>query len=254
MSLSTAQQELKSRFITARGQWDDEWEAVLRLNSGYLESYLNLQQAAQGRNRLPPKIQEFIHIAIAACTTHIHSPAIRAHIRSARSLGATQKEIMEVIGLTSLVGIHTVTLGAPILLEVMEELGIEVASGEDAAAKLESERARIKEAFIQRRGFWTETWNPILQLDPAFFESYSDFSSLASNTSALEPKYREIIICAFDAATTHLFARGTRIHMRNALRLGATPDEVMEMLEITCLMGIHGVTTGAGVLMEEMGV
>jgi hypothetical protein len=39
--------------------------------------------------------------------------------------------------------------------------------------------------------------------------------------------------------------------MRNALQLGATAEEVMEMLEITSLMGIDGVTTGLGQLMEE---
>ncbi|KAF9886576.1 hypothetical protein FE257_011348 [Aspergillus nanangensis] len=245
-----AQQQLKDRFLAARGGWDKDWEAVLRLSSAYFEAYLNLQHSSQGRGRLPPKIQEFIYIAVAACATHIHVPAVRAHIHAARSHGATSEEIMEVIGLTSLVGIHTVTLGAPILIELMEEEGITGTTGENVE-HLETERARIKDAFIQRRGFWTDTWNPLLQLDPEFFESYMEFSSLASQSRAIEPKYREVIICAFDAATTHLYGRGTRIHMRNALRLGATPNEIMEMLEITSLMGMDGVTAGAGVLLAE---
>jgi alkylhydroperoxidase/carboxymuconolactone decarboxylase family protein YurZ len=93
--------------------------------------------------------------------------------------------------------------------------------------------------------FWTDTWNPLLELDPQFFESYANFSSFASHSRTFEPKYREIVVCAFDAATTHLYGGGTRMHMRNALKLGATPDELMEMLEITSLVGIDGVTTGA---------
>lgn len=251
MALTAAQQHLKERFLDARGQWTADWEAILRLSPEYFESYLRLQDSAQARRRLPPKIQEFVYIAVAACTTHIHTPAIRAHIQAARDVGATQKEIMEVLGLTYLVGIHTVTLGAPILLELMEELGMSKAHLH--SPQLEAERAKIKEDFIRRRGFWTETWNPLLELDPVFFESYADFSALASSSRTLEPKYREIVVCAFDAATTHLYGRGTKIHMRNALKLGASPDEIMEMLEITSLMGIDGVTAGVGQLTDTGG-
>ena len=39
--------------------------------------------------------------------------------------------------------------------------------------------------------------------------------------------------------------------MRNALKEGTTPDELMEMLEITSLMSIDGVTASAAVLTEK---
>lgn len=99
-----------------------------------------------------------------------------------------------------------------------------------------------------------DTWNPILDLDPQFFEAYVDFSSLPSQTNVLEAKDRELITCAFDAATTHLYARGTKIHMRNALKLGAKPGEIMEMLELTMLMGIHGAVVAAPLLLDQLGV
>ncbi|KAL3474455.1 carboxymuconolactone decarboxylase [Aspergillus californicus] len=244
--------KLKERFLRTRGVWDDDWEAVLCQTPAYFECYLNLRDAAQGRTWLPPKVQEFICIAVAACTTHIHSPAIRSHIQAARAVGATADEIAEVIGLTYLVGIHTVTLGAPILLELMAEQSINVDADAKEAENLDRERQRIKESFIRSRGFWTDSWNPLLELDPTFFEAYSDFSASASASETLEPKYRELIVCAFDAATTHLYGRGTRIHMQNALRLGATPNEVMEMLEITSLMGIDGVTVATRLLLEQV--
>ena len=40
--------------------------------------------------------------------------------------------------------------------------------------------------------------------------------------------------------------------MRNALQLGATPEEVLEMLEITSLMGIDGVYASAPILYEHL--
>jgi alkylhydroperoxidase/carboxymuconolactone decarboxylase family protein YurZ len=249
MSLNETPAQLQQRFADLRGIWTPEWEAILKLSPAYFKAYLNLHAASQNKNHLSPKMQEFIFIAVAASPTHIHIPAIKAHIQAALTLGATAAEITEVIGLTTLLGIHTVTLGAPILLELMEEEGIKNTTGVDS-----SERQRIKDNFIQQRGFWTDTWNPILDLDPHFFKAYVDFSSLPSQTNVLDPKDRELITCSFDAATTHLYARGTKIHMRNALKLGASPGEVMEMLELTMLMGIHGVVVAAPLLLEQLGL
>jgi alkylhydroperoxidase/carboxymuconolactone decarboxylase family protein YurZ len=42
---------------------------------------------------------------------------VRRHIRKALDLGATQEEITAVLQLTSVLGIHTMSLGAPILHE-----------------------------------------------------------------------------------------------------------------------------------------
>jgi len=40
--------------------------------------------------------------------------------------------------------------------------------------------------------------------------------------------------------------------MRNALRYGATPAELMELLEIVSVIGIHGATLGAPILANEL--
>lgn len=207
-------EQLKQRFLAQRGVWDEDWDALLTLNPSFFRGYLDIRDASQRRQRLSPKLQEFIYIAVAACCTHMHSPAVRAHIKAALRLGATKEEIMEVVNLTYLVGIHTVTLGAPTLLELLEEQG--QGAGE---LFLDESRVQIKNKFVERRGFWTDTWNPLLQLDPEFFDSYVEFSSHSSRAGVLAPMDRELITCAFDAATTHLYSRGTKIHMRNALKV-----------------------------------
>lgn len=245
-------EQLRERFEAQRGVWSPEWEALARLQPHYLEGYLKIQSISQSRQRLPAKIQELCYIAVAASVTHIHINAVKAHIQAALALDATKDEIMEVVGLSYLLGVHTVTLGFPILAELMEELNIGRDSGQINTIA-GAQRTRIKEKFIRDRGFWPPTFGILLELDPDFFESYTEFSSISSRSGTLEPKYREIIICALDAATTHLYPRGTKIHMRNALELGATPDEVIEMLEITSLMGIDGVSAVSPYLLEQLG-
>lgn len=69
---------------------------------------------------------------------------------------------------------------------------------------------------------------------------------------ALEPQVRELIYVAIDASTTHLYGPGTRIHMRNALKHGATQEELREVLELTSVLGIHSITSGVPISVDEV--
>ena len=68
----------------------------------------------------------------------------------------------------------------------------------------------------------------------------------------LEPNFKEPIYIAIDAATTHLYEPGLRQHIRNALRYGVTKEELMEVLELVSVLGIHACTMGVPALMEEL--
>ena len=60
---------------------------------------------------------ELISVAVNASTTLMHEEALRVHIRNALALGATREQLLEVFELASVIGIHTVTMGMPILLD-----------------------------------------------------------------------------------------------------------------------------------------
>ncbi|MCY1448560.1 hypothetical protein D9M71_652390 [compost metagenome] len=50
---------------------------------------------------------------------------MRRHIRKALELGVTVEEILAVLQLTSILGIHSMALGAPILIEEAKKLADE---------------------------------------------------------------------------------------------------------------------------------
>lgn len=56
--------------------------------------------------------------------------------------------------------------------------------------------------------------------------------------------------CAFDAAATHLYVSGLKLHMKNALGYGAKPEEIMEVLEIATLLSLHTAETTFPVLAQ----
>jgi alkylhydroperoxidase/carboxymuconolactone decarboxylase family protein YurZ len=111
---------------------------------------------------------------------------------------------------------------------------------------------QLKQDFIAARGYWNPFWEGLLSLDADFFEAYLAFSGVPWRKGVLEPKFKELIYVAIDAATTHLYEPGLRQHIRNALGYGATKDEIMEVLELVSVLGIHACTLGVPVLLEEL--
>jgi alkylhydroperoxidase/carboxymuconolactone decarboxylase family protein YurZ len=61
-----------------------------------------------------------------------------------------------------------------------------------------------------------------------------------------------LIGSATNAATTHLYGPGVRRHIRNALKTGASMEEVLETIQLTTVMGIHSCNLAIPILMEEV--
>ena len=72
---------------------------------------------------LDPKTIELIGIALDVSCTHMYAPGVRRHIQRALKAGATREEITAVLQLASLQGLHSMCLGAPILLDEVEASG-----------------------------------------------------------------------------------------------------------------------------------
>lgn len=117
-----------------------------------------------------------------------------------------------------------------------------------------SERQKyLKEQFINLRGYWAEgVWGTILKMDPDFFEAYLNFSSVPWIKGVLPPKVKELIYIAIDASTTHLYEPGIRQHIANALKYGATKEEILEVFELTSVLGVHTCTVGIPALVQEL--
>lgn len=240
---------LKDEFVSKRGYWSPIWNETLRLDPDFFESYMHFSSVPWVHGTLPPKVRELIYVAIDASTTHLYDPGTRVHMQNALRHGATEGEIMEVLELTSVLGIHSATSGVPILMEELRAAGRE---HELPPAAPDARRAALKEEFTRSRGYWAEVWDHVLRLSPEFFEAYMRFSSVPWKNGTLDPKVREFIYIAIDVATTHLYDPGTRIHIRNALGYGATAQEIMEVFQLVSVLGIHTVTSGVPILAECM--
>jgi alkylhydroperoxidase/carboxymuconolactone decarboxylase family protein YurZ len=197
---------------------------------------------------LEPKVKALLLLAVDAAATHRNGPGVREDVELALRHGATPLEIVEVLELTSTLGIHACNCGVPILLEELEAAG----QGIDLDAPLTARQEEIKADFTAKRGYWNDFWNGLLHLDAEFFAAYTAFSANSWERGTLEPKVRELVYTAFDASATHMFEPGLRQHIRNAIGYGATKEEIMEVFELASGVGLGAFALGAPALQAAL--
>ncbi len=103
--------------LREQGGWNPNWEPFYALDPDWTERFMSMGTKPMLSGVLDAKTMEFLAIAVDASCTHMYGPGVRRHIKKALQLGATQEEITAVLQLTSVLGIHTMSLGAPILQE-----------------------------------------------------------------------------------------------------------------------------------------
>ena len=106
-------------------------------------------------------------------------------------------------------------------------------SDDDRATRAEQLIARMKAA----RGYIYPEWELAARTDPEFTEAYNRIYELAlgegRHVSAKVREFVAIALLAFRGADRE----GLVAHMRRAIRLGATKEELVEVLEASLVPG-----------------
>jgi alkylhydroperoxidase/carboxymuconolactone decarboxylase family protein YurZ len=215
------------------------------LDPEFAAAYREFAAVPSRGGALAPKVREFIGFALCVAGTHLHRESARAHLREALRLGATLAELTDVCELTMLLGVHTMTLAGPILAEEL------AAAGQPLPAALTPAQEEVRRRYVADRGALPPPLEPVLKLDPSYVDAYRVLSAIPARRGNLPPKVVELIVIALDASMTHLYAPGTRAHIRNALALGATAAEILETLELTSTLAVHGPRLGLELIQAE---
>jgi alkylhydroperoxidase/carboxymuconolactone decarboxylase family protein YurZ len=104
----------------ASGNWNPSWESFARLDPAWTEKVIAVAIAPAVSGALDAKTIELVSIALDASCAHLCATGVRRHIRRALQAGATKAEITGVLQLASLQGLHSMRLGAPILLDELQ--------------------------------------------------------------------------------------------------------------------------------------
>jgi alkylhydroperoxidase/carboxymuconolactone decarboxylase family protein YurZ len=226
------------------GPWDPAALAQLReWDAAWAEQCARMTMNPWTSGVLPPKTVALIGIAIHSACTNLQPEATRRHVRAALEAGATRDEILMVLKMACLLSIHSCSHGAPILLEEAKAAGAKPTPKSAETPTCDTMRAA---------GQWNDAWNPFYDLDPAWTEQFIASGIPAYSGGVLSLKDAELLSIAFDASYTHMYAPGTRRHIKAALKLGATVEEVMEVLKLCVVSGAEALNQGVPILAEEL--
>jgi alkylhydroperoxidase/carboxymuconolactone decarboxylase family protein YurZ len=105
---------------------------------------------------------------------------------------------------------------------------------------------------LRANGGWNPNWDSFAELDPVWTEKFMDMGVAPVIRGALDPKTWELIAIAVDASCTHMYAPGVRRHIQKALELGVSKEEILAVLQAVSVLGIHSMSLGAPILVEEV--
>jgi len=101
-------------------------------------------------------------------------------------------------------------------------------------------------------GQWNAAWDPFFELDPVWTDRFMATGIQIYVRGVLPPKEIELLSIAFDASYTHMYAPGTRRHIKGALKAGASVEEIMEVLKICVAHGVQACNLAVPILAEEL--
>ncbi|MGA8796678.1 MAG: carboxymuconolactone decarboxylase family protein [Candidatus Cybelea sp.] len=213
-------------------RWDPSWSAAVDKVTS------NPWQGALDR-----KTAELISVAVNSACTNLNLDGTRRHIKRAIEAGATRDELLMVLKMASLLSIHVCSLGAPILIE------------EARAAGVSAKANRVKTPACDRMraaGQWNVAWDGFYEIDPDWTEAFIVCGAPVYAGGILDPKLAELLSIAFDVSFTHMYAPGVRRHVKAALKLGATVEEIMDVFKLCVAQGVQASNMGIPILENEL--
>jgi len=227
------------------GPWNnDAIEQLRELDAGWADTCFRMSTNPWNSGVLDRKLVELIGVALNAACTNLNADGTRRHIRAALDAGATREEITLVLKCASVMAIHSCSHGAPILLEEAAIAGVKPAPKPKVSTPACDKMKAV--------GQWNEFWNPFYELDPTWTDEFMATGIGIYASGVMPAKEVELLSIAFDASYTHMFAPGTRRHIKNALKAGATMEEIMEVLKLCVAQGVEACNLGVPILEEEL--
>ena len=230
--------------VRAAGRWSRTLELLQELDPQWTEAYAKMATNPWTGGVLPAKDVALIALGLSAAITNLDATAFRRNVRASLSAGANREEILEVLKMAAILALHSMSLGAPILIEEAKAAGKPLTPSGDKPPTPSCDK-------MKEIGQWNAAWDPFAELDPLWTEEFIGAGAGFYTNGVLTPKFVELISIAFDASITHMYAPGTRRHIKAALAMGASAAEIMCVLKICVSLGANALDMAVPIVAYE---
>ena len=221
---------------------DPAYDTLAQWDSNFAAKYATVYSNPWTSGILPVKEVEMIMVVINIACTNLQAAGTRHHMRAALAAGVTHAELLTLIEFGALLSIHSASLGAPYLIDAIGDVGAKLPARAEAVPTPSCDK-------LKASGSWNTAWDAFFLADPVWTEQY--FTAYFALTAPFPPRLNELLSIAVDASITHMYAPGTERHVYGALKAGATPQEIMEVLKLCVSFGVESLRMGVPILAEE---
>lgn len=200
---------------------------VKELAPEQMQAFAEFNSTVFQEGALSKKEKEIIAVAIAHVTECPY--CIDSHTKKAKAVGATLEELVEAVFVVS---------GVEAGGAVTHSTHVENALDSKAADSLYNRSNLKKLGQLQKRA-------------PEGFKAYSHFSATTMKEGKLSAKFKEIIAVAVAHATQCPYC--IDVHSKNAVKLGATKEELSEAVLVTSALLAGGAYAHIANLIQSYG-
>ncbi|MBD1587909.1 carboxymuconolactone decarboxylase family protein [Pseudomonas typographi] len=190
---------------------------------------------------LSARTRALINLAVHVSPATLAMKGSEHFMRMALAEGSTVEQVHEVLLLVSGLGVHTLMAGTTLMGRLLRQWGDPMMSSALDARKL---------ALVQKYVGDDPYWDTVEQAFPGFidsllrlssegFEAFFVYCAVPWKGGALRGLTKELISVAVDATPSHRFMPGIRLHVSNALKLGAGRKALLQALEIAANSPVH---------------
>lgn len=185
---------------------------------------------------LDPMDIAMVRLGLAASVTALDPDAIEIAVEKAMAAGATPAQIQEVVSLVSGLGVHSLMVTA---VPIARAAGLE-------SSPLTPEQQALWDGYVGSDPFWAafEIELPgflgaMLRLSADQFTAFFEYCAVPWKSGQVRARLKELIAMACDATPAHRFMPGFRLHLNNAITLGAGRRAILECLDLAAAAPGH---------------
>ena len=194
-----------------------------------------LEGAAEGRP-LDPRARALVTLAVTVSVTSLDPDAVDASLQACLDQGIEPMAIQEIIGLVSGLGVHS-------LMEGSRRLALRLGYVD---RPLDDLRQALWDRRIGDDPYWKTMeaeipgfFKGLVALSPDTFDAFFLYCAIPWKTRNVDAVTKELAAMACDSSSSHRYRAALRLHLSNALKLGAGRAAVLETLEIAATAPAH---------------
>jgi hypothetical protein len=166
--------------------------------------------------------QHLIRLGVAASVTSLSNYAIEAAVAEVYAAGGTPGQAQEILSLVSGLGVHSLMAASLVVLEQAREAGY------GFSEELTNEQQLLWDEHVGSDPFWAGFERDLpgflrsmLILSSDQFVAFFSYCAVPWKSRSVRAKIKELTAMACDATPAHRFLPGFRLHLANAVTLGA---------------------------------